>query len=173
MDKTIKKLILYGAAAIILAFLIGWGAVGKEGNNSNKGTQANITSALAGAETSFDFGSISMKDGKVRHAFELKNGGSETITINKVYTSCMCTSVSILDGAGKNQGNFSMPGHSGGSPAANIKVNAGETIKAEAIFDPNAHGPSGTGLAKRSVYLETDSKTTPKVELQFSANVTP
>lgn len=172
MDKTMKNFIFYAVIVVILALLIGWGIVGKENQNGPSNTQASIAGALTSTEKSFDFRSISMKNGKVSHIFELKNEEPDALTIKKVYTSCMCTRASILDSAGKNLGDFSMPGHGGGSPTADIKVNAGETIKVEAIFDPNAHGPSGTGLAKRSVYLETDSQKTPKVELQFSANVT-
>jgi len=63
-----------------------------------------------------------------------------------------------------------MPGHAGPSKT-NITVKPGESVVVETIFDPAAHGPSGVGLAERSVYLESNSQKSPKLELKFSAVV--
>ena len=115
-------------------------------------------------------GTIAMKDGKVSHRFEVKNEGQEPVRIEKIYTSCMCTEASIIDGQGKNWGTFGMPGHAGPSKT-NITVKPGESVVVETIFDPAAHGPSGVGLAERSVYLESNSQKSPKLELKFSAVV--
>lgn len=127
-------------------------------------------SVLSAVENTFDFNIISMKDGKVSHRFELKNNGEESVFIEKVYTSCMCTTASIIDAAGKNQGTFGMLGHDSLSKA-NVEVRPGESIFADVVFDPAAHGPSGTGKVKRLVYLETNSKTNPKIQFSFNAEV--
>ncbi|MBI2047967.1 MAG: DUF1573 domain-containing protein [Parcubacteria group bacterium] len=127
-------------------------------------------SVLNSQETYFDFGTISMSDGIMSHIFEVHNEGKEPVIIKKIYTSCMCTTALITNYAGKQYGEFGMPGH-GGPPQTNIEVKPGESISVEAKFDPAAHGPSGVGFAERSIYLETNSQESPMVELSFSALV--
>jgi len=83
----------------------------------------------------------------------------------------MCTTATITDNNKKETGTFGMPGHRGNLSRADIIIEPGENITVKAIFDPAAHGPAGVGLAQRSIYLETDSGETPKVELRFKAKV--
>ncbi|MDO8469927.1 MAG: DUF1573 domain-containing protein [bacterium] len=57
---------------------------------------ATLSSASSGAlavqgARSYDFGTISMARGPVTREFKLTNTGSGAITIDKLYTSCMCT----------------------------------------------------------------------------------
>lgn len=173
MNLSIKNFIFYAAAIVGVIVLIAWAAISENspsGNSDDLG--ASVNSALTTPEQKFDFGTISMEKGKVSHMFEVKNPGNETVTIEKVYTSCMCTKATITDSEGKSQGTFSMPGHGGGSSKAEIPIKPNETIKVVAIFDPAAHGPSGAGKADRSIYLETNSTQSSKIELQFSAIVT-
>jgi len=126
---------------------------------------------LVALESEFDFETISMADGDVSHVFSVKNEGPDPVKISKVYTSCMCTSSRITDSGGKEYGPFSMPGH--GFPSrTSVEVAPGQTVTVEAIFDPAAHGPSGVGLAERSIYLETNSDSSPSLELTFRAMVT-
>jgi hypothetical protein len=128
-------------------------------------------SALEAMEMDFDFGNISMKDGNVSHSFEVINDGEETVVIEKVYTSCMCTQAVIFGKDDLELGAFGMQGH--GSPSkTSIEVLSGERVMVSVIYDPNAHGPAGVGLAMRSVYLETNSAKSPKFELQIKAMVT-
>lgn len=130
----------------------------------------NGASVLAATEDFFDFGTINMRDGKVSRIFSVMNEGEEPVIVQSVYTSCMCTEAYVTDAAGKRHGPFGMPGHT--SPRTNVIVGAGETALVEAVFDPAAHGPSGVGLAERSIYLETNSAEKPRVELKFKAVVT-
>ena len=129
------------------------------------------TSMLTAVETEYDFGTIAMGDGVVRHAFELKNEGTDPIIIEKVYTSCMCTEAEVENSAGERFGPFGMQGH-GTLSRTSAVIAVGESVKVEVIFDPAAHGPSGVGLAQRSVYLETNSSVEPTVEVTFTATVT-
>lgn len=154
-----------------MAAIVSWAVIA---NNKNTNSQSNTSAAgtLSVMETNYDFGTISMKDGKVSHVFKVKNNSTQPVTIKKVYTSCMCTTATLTDSSGKELGSFSMPGHGGGSAKADVKVEAGHSLNVDAIFDPNAHGPSGTGLADRTVYLETNSKESPTIELNFRAMVT-
>src|SRR3989344_6767643 len=59
----------------------------------------------------YDFGTISMADGEVKHQFKIRNTSSEAVIINKIYTSCMCTTASLTTRSGQF-GPFGMPGHS-------------------------------------------------------------
>lgn len=119
----------------------------------------------------FDFGSISMRAGKVSHVFTLKNESSEPLEVGKIYTSCMCTTA-FFSLNGKKAGPFGMPGHGfGGSPTVSETIVPNGEAAVEVIFDPAAHGPAGIGRADRTVYVET--KTGEVREFRFVATVTP
>jgi hypothetical protein len=124
---------------------------------------------VAVGSATHDFGSISMKKGVVNHTFNIKNMGMEAITINKMYTSCMCTTATLYKGE-KVWGPFGMPGH-GRIPKIEEKLVSGEEGEVRISFDPAAHGPAGVGTISRSIYLENNGAE--KLELQFSALVTP
>lgn len=172
-----NNLIIYSIGIGIFIVLISLFIINKNGSAllTTSGSTESVTNGSAGflaaIENNFDFGTISMRNGKVSHKFEIKNDGTEPLTINKIYTSCMCTTVTIMDSSGKNYGIFGMPGHGGAASRANIKLDAGKLLVADAVFDPAAHGPSGVGLAQRTVYLETDSTKSPSLELNFTATV--
>ncbi|MBI2024638.1 MAG: DUF1573 domain-containing protein [Candidatus Harrisonbacteria bacterium] len=164
LKSIIIGVILLSGVVLIVASLSG-------GNNSDqKNPDRYSASALSAIEETFDFNTISMRDGNVSHKFEIKNDGTEPVVINKVYTSCMCTVAYVINGSDKKYGPFGMPGHT--SAATQIEVANGETATVEIIFDPAAHGPSGVGLAQRSVYLETNSSVSPTLEFFFQAMVT-
>lgn len=124
---------------------------------------------LAVENSFYDFGSIKMKDGKVKHEFKIKNQSSNSAEIESIYTSCMCTSATLISGD-KRSGPFGMPGH-GFVPKVNEIINAGTEAIIEVEFDPAAHGPSGVGRIERVVFVEEDNGS--KIELRFAATVTP
>ncbi len=162
-------------AVIGAVFLVG-GAIWASSASGNKTALAPVKkapvveSSLSILKNDWDFGEVSMKNGDVTHNFEVKNEGTKPIVIDKVFASCMCTTAMIKDASGKEYGKFGMPGH--GLPSAtDIVIAPGETATVEAIFNPAAHGPAGVGLARRSIYLETNSSVSPRVEVRFSAVV--
>src|SRR3989344_6646290 len=166
-----KQLVIFGA--VLLLIVLGITFFVKD-DSTEKPVVAlpteNGASALLATEDFFDFGTISMRNGKVSRVFSVRNNEEEPMMIQSVYTSCMCTEALVTDSLGKKHGPFGMPGHT--SPRTNITVGAGESVSVEAIFDPAAHGPSGVGLAERSIYLETNSTEKPRIELKFRAVVT-
>lgn len=161
-----SQLLIYGA--FLLLVVAGLAFIAKD-DTPTASVATNGASVLAATEDFFDFGTINMRDGKVSRVFIVQNDGAGTMVIQSAYTSCMCTEAYITDAAGKQHGPFGMPGHT--SPRTNITVAAGESVSVEAVFDPAAHGPSGVGLAERSIYLETNSAEKPRVELKFRAVV--
>lgn len=169
MDSN-KIIILVGIAAVISLAIAGFvfhPFSFSEGNNAAD-NNAQTGEMLVMAETSYDFGSVSMGAGKVNHAFQLKNDSSSPVVVDKVYTSCMCTTA-IFKNGGKPFGPFGMQGH-GYIPSIKQTVDSGETAELEVVFDPAAHGPAGVGYIERVIYLETSAGLQ---QLEIKATVTP
>ncbi len=124
---------------------------------------------LAAAERAFDFGSISMARGTVRHRFAVANSGESPVTVARLYTSCMCTTATLIIGE-RTFGPYGMPGH-GAIPEIGAVIAPGQEAAVEVVFDPAAHGPAGVGKIQRAVRLETGLGT--RLEFGFSAFVTP
>lgn len=126
-------------------------------------------SALAAREPYFDFGSISMAAGKVSHRFWFRNESQAPVTIHRVYTSCMCTTATLVKGM-RTIGSYGMPGH-GPLPAVDQSLAPSEAAYVDVVFDPAAHGPAGLGYTERLVTVETWSGT--PLRVGFAATVTP
>lgn len=171
MNKKTKILILWGVGLVLLGGTIAL-LVNVMGNNNPNLTTYSNSSLVATTKTNFDFGRASMEGGDVSHNFKLKNNGAEPVKIGRVYTSCACTTAYVIDSSGKKYGKFGMPGHSGLRKSADVEVKPGESVIVEAVFNPAFHGPAGIGLAQRSVYVETNSAKSPKLEFRFQATVT-
>ncbi|MBI4194371.1 MAG: DUF1573 domain-containing protein [Betaproteobacteria bacterium] len=131
--------------------------------------QVAATGSLQSSEPYFDFGNISMAAGKVSHSFRIRNTGDSAITVTKLYTSCMCTTATLITPAGR-KGPFGMPGH-GFNPGISQTVAPGGNAQVEVVFDPAAHGPAGIGPTERVVTVQI-SESAP-LELRFAAMVKP
>ncbi len=123
---------------------------------------------LSAQEQSFSFGAVSMADGKVSHSFKIKNTGTGPMTINKIYTSCMCTVASLIKG-NDEIGPFGMQGM-GVIPNIKETIEQGQEAEILVVFDPAAHGPAGVGRISRVVSVENSGG---KLNLSIDANVTP
>ncbi|MDP3964866.1 MAG: DUF1573 domain-containing protein [bacterium] len=141
------------------------------GNSGQAGQQSTTAGVLTVAEAMHDFGTISMQNGTVSYQYELVNTGTEAVVIQEAYTSCMCTTATIIDSKGERHGVFGMTGH-GLQRKASIEVPPGKSVTVEAVFDPAAHGPSGVGTIERTVTVETNSESASEVNLDFRATVT-
>ncbi len=85
----------------------------------------------------------------------------------------MCTSAYIIEKDGSKKGPFKMP-TMGFVPPANEIVKAGDIIKIEAVYDPNAHGPAGVGPIDRFLILTEDGADGGgELQLEIKAQVTP
>jgi len=168
MKKRTKKYTWITVGTLLGLALIGWVATAVDSDKTP--AAASSLGSLVVAENDYDFGTISMKDGEVEHEFKLTNNGGEPVTIKEVYTSCMCTTAEITDADGKTYGLFGMPGH-GLSKKTKVTIAPDQSVVVSAIYDPAAHGPSGVGLADRTIYVETNSTETPTIELEFTAMV--
>ncbi len=152
-----KNIIIWLAVGILAA--VGIVAVSYPDQSNGKKEQAaalGLISDLIAPETSYDFGVISMAAGNVKRDFEIRNDSSSTIALDKLYTSCMCTSAYFVKDKDKD-GPFGMPGH-GFVPGLGRELKPGERATIEVVFDPAAHGPAGIGPTNRSVFLESNGE---------------
>lgn len=162
---------------LLLFFVIGglffWGYTKNTGSTAASVQNSVVTeskSALTAAETFYDFGTISMKNGNVSKDFTVTNPTESDITVKTALTSCMCTTAFIVAPDGREKGPFGMAGM-GFVPPADERIVAGESRTIRVVFDPNAHGPAGVGKIDRFVTLtDTSGKT---LELEIQAMVTP
>ncbi len=152
---------IVGAVVLAVVLILGANYFGDNDDVLSTVTNSNVASAIFVIEPPYDFGDIDIFAGKVETTFTLKNEGTEAVTITKAGTSCMCTE-GVIAGL-----TFGMHG----SDVESVIIPAGDEEKVKAIYDPLAHGPSGTGPVTRMLQLETNSTKTPKIELRFSANV--
>ena len=164
MNKTIIGI---ATAIFVLGGLI-WIARPDSQSSTVLSTRSNGT-LIVEEGNNYDFGTISMAAGKVKHQFKIKNTSSEAVNIEKMYTSCMCTTAVLMVGS-KQFGPYGMPGH-GAIPKINQSINPNEEVIVEIVFDPAAHGPAGVGRIQRTITIENNTGQT--VELQFSVMVTP
>lgn len=163
------KLIVSLVTIIVIAGLVFVARSSQRGREPTESVTASSKGILSAQETSYNFNTVSMANGDVSHIFKIKNTGPETVTITKLYTSCMCTKASLKIN-GKTTGPFGMAGH-GFIPSINVKVEPEQEVEVEAVFDPNAHGPAGVGKIDRVVTVENNAGA-PSI-FQFSAVVTP
>ena len=123
-------------------------------------------------QNSIDLGTIKMSEGKVDIPFTFRNEGDEPVVLLKGSTSCMCTEAVVKSREGVVSSRIKMPGH---GPIVNVfqVLDPGEEAELIATYDPNAHGPKGTGPIIRDVTIETNSTKTPRVVFRFRGNVVP
>ncbi len=136
----------------------------------NPGSQQAASAAgLFASETAFDFGTVSMAKGAVTRIIGVRNRTTGPITIRRIYTSCMCTTATLIRGE-RQMGPFGMPGH-GLVPGISETLASGEEGSLEIAFDPAAHGPAGVGKIERSIYVESGDGR--PLVINFRASVEP
>lgn len=169
-NNKLNFILIVGGIAVVLIVLF----LAGRSTSDKSSAPADLSQAFSGdkivaEEFSFDFGQISINGGKVSHDFKIKNISSGEIKLERLYTSCMCTTAVLIQD-GKKTGPFGMPGH-GFVPSLRKILGSGEEVTIKVDFDPAAHGPAGVGPTERVVYLE--GKEAMLAELAIKAMVTP
>lgn len=102
---------------------------------------------------SYDMGDVSQKQGTASTFFSIKNEGQGDLVINKIETSCGCTSASIVYG-GQEGPIFSMPGHGENEKIKDwqVAVPSGGEAQLKVYYDPNMH-KKFRGSAIREIYV--------------------
>ena len=87
----------------------------------------------------YDWGDISEAKGVAVTFFELKNEGEKDLIINKLDSSCGCTSASIIF-KGEEGPRFAMAGHGVESPTNwEVIIPPGESAQLKVYYDPSVH----------------------------------
>ena len=103
-------------------------------------------------EVDRDLGTISQKQGIVSTDFEFENRGKSDLVINKLSSSCGCTSASVVyqDSIGPK---FTMAGHGQENPTDwEVAIKPGESAILRVYYDPSVH-PDFEGAATRTVSI--------------------
>ncbi len=90
-------------------------------------------------QESRDLGDVSQEKGIVSTLFEIKNGGKKDLIINKMDSSCGCTSASIIF-QGVEGPRFAMAGHGIVNPTNwQVAIPSGQTAELKIYYDPTIH----------------------------------
>ena len=153
----------------LLAFVSRW-AGSPVTPGSASAARALASGDLTANQYTYNFGTISMKDGIVHRDFTITNTSSSTVTLAGVDTSCMCTTAYLVHADGSQEGPFGMDG-------MGYRYNSGDTLAAGAtttvrvVYDPAAHGPAGVGHIDRTIDLHEQNGEV--LGLEITADVTP
>ncbi len=91
-------------------------------------------------KSSYDFGEISQSEGIVSTEVRFVNSGKSDLVIDKLSSSCGCTSGAIVY-KGKEGPSFTMPGHGKKNPENwSVSITPGDEAILKIYYDPNAHG---------------------------------
>lgn len=135
--------------------------------NSQTAKPVKITDIVINGEN--DWGDVSMKNGITQKTYKLKNTGQAKLTTQKIETSCMCTEAKLI--TSKESPFFGMVGHAGGNEWS-ADINPEEEADLIVRFDPNAHGPEGTGRIDRNVRIWFTALNSYS-DINFTVNVIP
>ena len=165
------SLIVVAAVIAIIAASPGFRTAGPASHASpaSAPAAARPAAALTAREAQFDFGPISMAAGNVSHRYWFGNDSAAPVLLQRIYTSCMCTTATLVKGM-RVVGRYGMAGH-GPLPEVNETLAPGEAAYVDVMFDPAAHGPAGLGRTERVVTLEPAAGNS--LQLGFTANVRP
>lgn len=116
-----------------------------------------------------DLGEVSQASGEVQVDFELRNEGGSDLTINKLDTSCGCTSAVIIY---QNQEgpHFTMEGHSQeNSTDWKVAIAPNNSAILRVFYDPNMHGElRGPVTRTVTVFSNDPVEFTKKVEITLT-----
>ena len=170
MAKDIK--ILIGVLVFSFLLIVGFAVWQGEKESPTKEVAAIAAVDIKDLEVnpaSYDVGTIKMKAGNVVKTYEVKNTSQESMKLQRIATSCMCTKTKIKIGDAETR-EFGMEGMGDKNPPVNLELASGQTATVTAIFDPAAHGPKGVGPFDRTVFLYFSDPAGIK-ELKFSGTV--
>lgn len=118
-----------------------------------------------------DLGGVSAKKGVVEIYFEFKNDGKSDLIINKLDTSCGCTSASVVIN-GQEGPKFNMEMH--GENPTNYKgiIKPGQSALIKVYYDPNVH-PDLTGPVTRFIKIFSNDPVNFETKITIKLNQIP
>ena len=118
----------------------------------------------------YNFGDISQKEGIATTLFELKNEGKSDLIIDRLETSCGCTSASIIY-QGKESPKFSMPGHGINEEIGEwqLVIKPGDMAQFKVYYDPDTHKDfRGTAIREISIFSNDPIDFEKKVKIELN-----
>lgn len=111
---------------------------------------------ISATQINKDLGTISQKNGTVTAEFTIKNEGKSDLVIDKLSSSCGCTSASLVY-QGQESPRFYMAGHGYDEPDASWQaaVSPGDEATVKVYYDPTVH-PDLTGPVTRTVSIHSN-----------------
>jgi len=111
---------------------------------------------ITATEVKKDLGIVSLKKGSVTTEFVIKNEGKSDLIVDKLSSSCGCTSASLIY-QGKEGPRFYMAGHGHDAPDPNWKVSIapGDEAQVKVYYDPTVH-PDLVGAVTREVSVHSN-----------------
>ncbi len=116
--------------------------------------------------TSFNFGSISKKQGKISTIFKVHNKGNASLVITNIKVSCPCVTASLK--VAKNKSSYF--GINGAFPNWKETIRPGAFKKLEVSLSLN-HPSMGTGKQMRAIFITSNDPVYPQTTLTVEAKV--
>lgn len=157
--------IVIGIVISTIVLLLGIVFLASKMGNSAKVEASSNAKAVVKTKT-YDWGKIGINNGKAEAEFDIENGGSQSLKLFNVTTSCACTTAQLITDKITSP-LFGM--HTKSNFVT--EVDPGKTAKLKIVFDPLFHGPSGIGPISREVTVTTNDPNNPTLKFKLSANV--
>lgn len=118
---------------------------------------------------SYNLSDVSQRKGIATTLFNLKNEGRQDLIIDKLDTSCGCTSASIIY-KGVEGPRFAMAGHGIESPTDwSVTIPSGESAQLKVYYDPDVH-KDFRGPAIREIYIYSNDPIDFEKEVRIELN---
>lgn len=124
-------------------------------------------------KTGVDLGDVRQSKGIASAIFNFKNEGKSNLVINKLESSCGCTSASVIY-KGIEGPVFTMPGHGGAENPTDwqVMIAPGETAELKVYYDPNVHKDL-RGPVTRAVSVFSNDAVNFETEVKIELNQIP
>ena len=127
---------------------------------------------IVATETKKDLGTVSQKNGPATTKFVIKNEGKSDLIIDKISSSCGCTSASLIykDIEGPR---FYMAGHGYDEPETDwqVAISPGDKAIVKTYYDPTVH-PDLTGPVTRTISVHSNDPVDFETKLTIVLNQT-
>ena len=118
--------------------------------------------------TDYDFGDVSVRGSVVMTSMTLKNEGGSDLVINKLDTSCACTTATVKKG-GKEGPVFGMSEHGFNPVGWSETLKAGESALLNIYYDAGVH-PESRGRTTMVVWVFSNDPKNPEKMVKIDTN---
>jgi len=119
--------------------------------------------------TTYDFGTVT-NPFDLTHTFTIKNNGVGVLKVNKIETSCHCTTT-LFKNRGKTHGPFGMS-HDGSPSSWSDEIAPGDTADLTINYDTKFHGlPGDDGDQVRTIFVETNDPLHSRINFEITVHI--